>query len=91
MVTRELSKGHGISDNGVKTRATTARQTARTSKESLTQKSNKIPASKLSRVDEEQVEWENEELPPLMNPSQHLVEYQDKNTSKTKTRAIFYP
>ena len=64
------------------TRGTTAKQTARTSKESLTQKSNKMPASKLSRVDEEQVDWENEELPPLINPSQQQEEYQDENTSK---------
>ena len=63
-VTRELSKGHGSSDKGMKTRATTAKKTARTSKDFLIKKSNKLPELNLSRVDDEQNEWENEELPP---------------------------
>ena len=37
-VTRELSKGHGSGDNGVKTRATTAKITARITKDFLTKK-----------------------------------------------------
>ena len=66
----------------MKTRATTAKKTARTSIDFLILKSKKLPASKLSRVDEEQFEWENEDLPPLMNPSQLQEEYQNEYPSK---------
>ena len=77
-VNRELSKGHGSSDKGMKTRATTAKQTTRTSKEQITKKSNKLPATNLSRVEEELNEWENEEMPALMDTN----EYQDECVSK---------
>ena len=50
----------------MKTRASTAREIARTSKDFLLKKSTKLPASELSRVKEEQDEWENEVLHPLM-------------------------
>ena len=55
-VTRELSNGHGSGNNGTKTRATTARESARTSKDFLIKKTNKPSTSELSRVEEEEFE-----------------------------------
>ena len=81
-VTRELSKEHGSSENGVKTRATTTKETARTSKEFLTKKSAQIPAKELSQIEEEQNEWENEKLPPMMNTSQLQGESEEEAVSK---------
>ena len=66
----------------MKTRATTAKQTARTSKDLITKKSNKLPATNLSRVEEEINEWENEELPPLMDTNQQHDEEQESWASK---------
>ena len=42
-VIRELSKGHGSSDNKVSTRSTTAKETARTANDFRTKKSKIIP------------------------------------------------
>ena len=42
-VIRELSKGHGSSEKGMKARAMTAKEIARTSKDILIKKSNKLP------------------------------------------------
>ena len=84
-VTRKLSKGHGSSENGVKTRATTT--TTRTSRDFLTKKSTQIPAKELSRIEEEQKEWENEELPPMTNTSQLQGESEEEAVSK-KTSGV---
>ena len=54
--TVKLSKGHGRSNNGVKTRATTAKETARTSKDFLIKKSTQQPAAELSRIEKEKNE-----------------------------------
>ena len=54
-VTRELSKGHESSENGVKTRATTAKETAKTTEDFLTKKSARISAKELSRIEEEEI------------------------------------
>ena len=84
-VTRELSNWHGSSDRGVQTRASTAKETARASKDFLIKKSSKPPTTEPSRVEEEPNEWENEYMPLLMNTSQNQTKYQDENvSSKTK-------
>ena len=44
--------------------------------------SNKLPASNLSRVDEEPNEWANEKLPPLMDTNEQQYEDQEQCVSK---------
>ena len=75
-VTRELRKGHGSSDNGVKTRATTVKETARISKEFIIKKSTQEPSKELSRIEEEQNDWANEGLPLMTNTSQMQGEFE---------------
>ena len=57
-VNRELTKWHGSSNNGMKTRALTARETARPSKDFLIRKSSKPPTTKLSIVEEDDLRIE---------------------------------
>ena len=72
-VTRELSKGHGSSNNRVKTRATTAKETTRTTNDFLTKKSVQTSVKELSRIEEEENQWENEQPAALINTS-HIQE-----------------
>ena len=70
----------------MKTRATTAKETARTSKDFLTKKSTQIPAKELSRIEEEQNQWENEELPTPMNNSKLQQESEESVKAAMKMK-----